>query len=449
MTAAIIIYIVLLAGIGIYDSFKVKDFTDFAVAGKNQKFSRVFLSMMATMIGASATIGIVDTTAKLGFPAFWWLGVGSVGLICQALFLSEKIRALSADTLPDLAQKTVGTAGRTLLAAIIAVSWVGIIAAQFVSIAKIISVVMPNVDLKLLLTIIAAVVIVYTLFGGQLSVIKTDSIQTWVFAAGIIAVFIYLFAVKGGERAAAFADVELFNESFGAMSLINLLFITGGAYLLGPDIVSRNLVSKDGKTAKKAAVISAVVLAVFSAVIVLIGLWAVNTIPAEEMNGQNPLIYIMNNYVPYPLAILLCLALISTLLSSADTCLINAASIVEHDLLRRSKVNEIRIIVCVLGVAGLIIALFKTDIINLLMGAYTIYVPGVVCPLFLAIWFHKKRSLCKGVWYAAVIIGGGLGLLWSYFKIGFEYLPLIGMGISLVLGILSVLLGKKVEEIKQ
>ena len=146
---------------------------------------------------------------------------------------------------------------------------------------------------------------------------------------------------------------------------------------------------------------------------------------------------------------MLCLALISTLLSSADTCLINAASIVEHDLLRRSKVNEIRIIVCVLGVAGLIIALFKTDIINLLMGAYTIYVTGVVCPLFLAIWFHKKRSLCKGVWYAAVIIGGGLGLLWSYFKIGFEYLPLIGMGISLVLGILSVLLGKKVEEIKQ
>lgn len=443
MLIAIIIYILILAVVGIYDSFKIKNFDDFAVAGKNQPFIRVFLSLMATMIGASATIGVVDRVVQIGFPAFWWLGVGSIGLILQAVFLSEKIRSLNANTLPDVAQKTVGAGGKTLLALIIAVSWIGIIAAQFVSIVKIISVVLPGVDRSILLTVISVIVIAYTLFGGQLSVIKTDCIQTWLFVGGILVTFIYVFISKGNNNGAVFESITPLNNSFNVMDLINLLFITGGAYFLGPDIVSRNLVSKDGKTAKKAAIASAIGLLVFSIIITMIGLWAVNNISAETLNGQNPLIYIMNNYVPYPIAILLCLALLSTLLSSADTCIINAASIIEYDLLKRDKVKEIRIIVCVLGVAALAIALFKTDIIGLLMGAYSIYVPGIVCPLFLAIWFYKKRMVCKPVWCIAVIAGGTLGLLYSFFGIGSEFLPLIGMGVSLIISAISVLLGKE------
>ena len=69
MLAAIIIYIILLAIVGIYDFFNIKDFKDYAVAGKNQSFSRVFLSLMATMIGASATIGVADRVVEIGFPA--------------------------------------------------------------------------------------------------------------------------------------------------------------------------------------------------------------------------------------------------------------------------------------------------------------------------------------------------------------------------------------------
>ena len=155
MLIAIILYIIILFGIGIFDFFKVKNFEDYAVAGKNQSFHRVFLSLMATMIGASATIGIVDRTVLIGFPAFWWLAVGSMGLILQAVLLSEKIRNLDADTLPDVAEKTVGSMGRILLAIIISISWIGVIAAQFVSIVKIVSVVVPDASKNIILVIIS------------------------------------------------------------------------------------------------------------------------------------------------------------------------------------------------------------------------------------------------------------------------------------------------------
>jgi len=443
MLAAIIIYIILLVIVGICDFFKIKDFKDYAVAGKNQGFGRVFLSLMATMIGASATIGVADRVVEIGFPAFWWLGVGAVGLILQAFILSEKIRALDANTLPDVASKTVGEGARKLLALIIAVSWVGIIAAQFVSVAKIIMLVLPDTNRYIVLLIIAVFVIAYTIIGGQMSVIKTDNIQAWLIAIGVIITFIYVFVADSSGNSEIFASIELTNDEFKITDLINLFFITGGAYFLGPDIVSRNLISKDGKTAKKAAIASSVALFVFSIIITLTSMWTVENIPTKELNGQNPLLYIMDNYVPYPIAILLCLSLIATLVSSADTCMINAASIIEYDLLKRDKVKEIRVIVCALGIISLCIALFSNNIIGLLMSAYSVYVPGIVIPLLFGILCYKKRNINKKLWYIAVIIGGGFGLLNSYFGIGTDFLPLVGMGVSLLFSVLAVTLNTK------
>ena len=96
MLIFVLIYIIIFTVIGFYDMKKVKSFEEYAVAGKKQGTSKVLLSILATAIGASATIGIVDRTASIGFPAVWWLLVGAVGLVLQGIFLSEKVRALDA-----------------------------------------------------------------------------------------------------------------------------------------------------------------------------------------------------------------------------------------------------------------------------------------------------------------------------------------------------------------
>ena len=57
----------------------------------------------------------------------------------------------------------------------------------------------------------------------------------------------------------------------------------------------------------------------------------------------------------------------------------------------------------------------------------------------MAIVSYKKRKINKTLWLAAVILGGIMGLINSYFMIGPKYLPLLGMGLSLVLSLVSVL----------
>lgn len=437
MIYGIIIFIILLIGISIYNFRKVKSFEDFAVAGKNQGFLPVYLSLMTSMIGASATLGVAEKVWTIGFPAFWWLGVGVIGLILQGVFLSKKIHDLDATTLPDIADITVGHEAKTILSLIIAVSWIGIIGAQIVSLAKIIRAVAGAANENTLIVIIAIVVILYTILGGQLSVVRADMLQAGVIFAGIVGTLIYLLVYKGENNQEILNNIGLLSPEFNTYDLIYLLFITGGTYFLGPDIVSRNIISKDGKTAKKATFVAAITIGFIGVVITLLGMWTLYNVPA--LHGESPLIYIMDKVIPTPLAILLCLALIATLISSADTCLVNAATIIEYDLLKRDKVWEIRIIICILGAVSLLIALTKADIIDLLLGAYSVYSPGIVFPLFIAIISYKKRKIVKHFWFAGVIIGGLMGVLNSYFMLGPEYLPLLGMGISLILSVLSVL----------
>ncbi len=430
MLTLTIAYITLLMGVGIYDLFRAKTFEDFAAAGKNQRFMPVFMSLMATVIGASATLGVADRVSQIGFGGFFWLGAGTLGLIAQALFLSEKIRGFNANTLPEIASVTVGNGAKTLLALIIATAWVGVIAAQLVSIAHIIAMMLPHSDRTAVLCVICAIVILYTLFGGQLSVVRTDILQTVIIISGIVLTFVYILLRGNAE----FGEITPLSDKFGGFDLISLILITGGAYFLGPDIVSRNLISDNGKTAKKAAFAAAAMLLLISLLITLLAMWCVHNI--HTLNGENPLLYIMTDCIPYPLAALLCLALVSALLSSADTCLINASAIIEQDILNRNKISEIRIFVCVLGLASLAIAMFNTDIIGLLMNAYSAYVPAIVCPLFIAIRVHKRRVIYKPLWYGAVIAGGVLGLAGTISEN--TILPVAGMGVSFMLSIFSI-----------
>ena len=89
--AIVVLYALILLGVSIIDIKKVHTWTDYAVAGRNQNLFAVTMTLLATMIGASTTIGLTDTVYRIGFPAIWWLTFGSIGLILQSLLIGYKI----------------------------------------------------------------------------------------------------------------------------------------------------------------------------------------------------------------------------------------------------------------------------------------------------------------------------------------------------------------------
>ena len=195
----LLIYFFVLGFICIRDLFKVKNFDDYVVAGRKQSSPFVFMSLMATVLGASATVGIAARAESIGFAAFWWLAVGAIGFWFQAAFLSKPVHDLDVRTLPEIAEKTVGKTGRKLVALIIAVSWIGIIAAQFAAVAGFIGLVLGHDAGTQSVLITAVIVIVYTLLGGQLSVVRTDALQFGILTLGFFAAAVYLFGTSRGK----------------------------------------------------------------------------------------------------------------------------------------------------------------------------------------------------------------------------------------------------------
>lgn len=447
----LLIYFLVLGFICVRDWFKVENFDDYVVAGRKQTAPFVFMSLMATVLGASATVGIAARAENIGFAAFWWLGVGAIGFWFQAAFLSKPIHDLDVRTLPELAEKTVGKVGRKLVGFIIAVSWIGIIAAQFAAVAGFIGLVLGHDAGTMSVVITAAIVIVYTLLGGQLSVVRTDALQFGILTVGFAAAAIYCMvagneatlietaAENAASTVASLGDFSLLNEKFGIADLAMMLFTVGGAYFLGPDVISRNLVAKNASAAKKAVIVGSFAILIFSVIIVYLGMWAHAYAPAE---GVNPLFRLASNVLPLPLAALLSVGLLSALLSSADTCLINSAAIFGSDILGTKRIAVVRILVVIIGIIAMILALGGKDIIALLTMAYSVYTPGIVAPLAVAIIAHKKFAIKKNLWYAGVCLGGLFGLIpaiLSTAKISTpDYMPHIGIAISLIFALASL-----------
>ena len=180
-------------------------------------------------------------------------------------------------------------------------------------------------------------------------------------------------------------------------------------------------------------------LAVFAAAMASIGVWAVSH--GLTGSGGAVLASVIADHLPRPVGMLLSLGLISALVSSVDTCIMSAASIVEYDIVRGESTSRLRCFVVAFGLAAYAVAILRADIIGLLVSAYSVYTPGVVIPLFFAVMAYGRRPLNRAAWYAAVFAGGAIGLAGGIMQV--KSMALWGMGAALALSLVSLALGSR------
>lgn len=403
-------------------------YIDFIAAGQKCGTTAVFLTLMATILGASATLGVAANAEASGFSAAWWLFSGAAGLALQGFVLSARIRESGARTLPELAGLKVGPSARRLVAAVIGISWPAVVAAQLVAFASLWNAVFGTAGTLLPVAVCAAAVVSYTLAGGQRAVVRTDGPQMIILAAGFGGLFLWVFTGRCGGKPVPWEAVRLFSGDFGPREAALSLLTVGGAYFLGPDIASRSLVARDGRAARRAALAAAPVLLAFGASVALAGMWA----GANAPGPGNPIPRIAA-LLPAPLRLCLAAGLFCAVLSSVDTCLMNASAIVAGDLLGEGSVRATRAAIAAIGIAAAALAVAGGDIIAILLKAYSIYTPGVVCPLAVA---SIAGCADRRLWLAAVAAGGLCGLAGALVP-RLDALPAIGMLVSLLLSLCS------------
>ena len=418
--AIVITYFLILIFIGSRSFRVVKNVNSFFVADRGGNLFLIAGSLFATVIGGSSTVGMAGLGYKNGLVGAWWLLVGAIGLFVLGIFLAEKVRGYSLYTLPEILEKHYGSEAKFIASGLIVIAWMGIIAGQIVAAGKILGIIL-NISPALLMTIIALVFTAYTLLGGQHSVVRTDSIQGLIIIAAIlVSVPLCLNKVGGVSSMQEALGTGYFSfpvsEHFTWKALITYIFLVGSTYVVGPDIYSRLFCAQNEKTAKRAAIITSLTLVPFSFIIVIIGMSARVLFP--QINPETAFPTMINHIFPTGLNGIVIAALLSAMMSSADTCLLTTSTIISVDIIKpifkpdmteKKLLMLSRFFIALIGIISLILALKVKGIISSLLLGYTVYTSGLVFPVLLGFYKDRLRLNKEGA-ILAMVAGGGLAL---------------------------------------
>ncbi|MFC1992454.1 sodium:solute symporter [Chloroflexota bacterium] len=434
-------YFFVVIAIGLISRRKAQGLDNFFVAGR--KGSTLFItgSLLATIIGGSATVGMAGLGFRQGLTGAWWLLVGSIGLIVLGFFFAEKVRKFGLYTLPELVEKQYD--GRIALAAsiLIVISWTGIVAGQIIAAGTIMSVLGMG-NQVLWMALFTTVFVAYTVLGGQYAVIRTDTLQSGIILVGIFGALALVLSRLGGLSGLQDSlPPERFgfptSSQFGGLDLIKLLLLVGLAYVVGPDMYSRLFCARDEKTAKTAVFWTALIIIPLAFGITLIGMGASALFPYISSTEQAFPLVIKEVLPPFMGSIVLA-ALLCAVMSSADTTLLSAGTILTVDIIKRFKhsLNQEKTLslsrwsIVALGILSLILALILKGVINALLFAYTIYTAGLILPVIAGFYRNRLRVTPMGA--MAAIIGGGTAALISK-VLYIKYLDLGALLISVLL----------------
>ena len=429
----IIIYFLGMLAIGVVSKAKTREADDFFVAGRKNSSLFVTGSLLATIIGGSGTVGMAGLGFQRGLTGAWWLLVGSIGLICLGLFFAKKVRGFALYTLPELVEKQYDRRMSLAASILIVISWIGITAAQIIAAGKILGILGMGSP-ALWMVIFTVVFVGYTVLGGQYAIIRTDTLQAFIILAGIfggLALLLSRLGGWGGLQSSLSPEQFAFpiSSTFGGVELVSLLLVVGLTYVVGPDMYSRLFCARDDKTARASTFWTALLIIPAAFAITLIGMGAAALFPHISPEQALPTV-IKEVFSPFLGGIVLA-ALLCAVMSSADTTLLSASTILSVDIVgwfkpslkQRNIIPRSRWLIILLGICSLIVALVLKGVISALLFAYTIYTCGVILPVIAGFFKNRLKVTPTGA-LAALIGGGALGLISKLPGIGIKYLDL-------------------------
>lgn len=401
LTSLVLIYLVALLWFGLRGERFTGSGLAFITSGGRAGVVLCALSLVSTIIGGSATLGMGALAQKTGAAAFWWLGVGAIGLFIHGLFIAPKIRAMQAATLPEVVGLVAGKMAERWAGIIIAVSWIAVTAAQFVALRALLGSMMNPLAAEVLYILIAMAVILHTVWGGQSAVLRTDAFQALLLVGGFSAVAFWLMFEHPLELGSL--DWVPYGEHFGLYDWAKLMLLVGVTYVIGPDMFSRTFSARDGRVARAAALLAVPALVWFGVVITAMAL--------VNIDSPQPIADWLTNASSMPMWLkgAIGLGLVSALCGSADTVLLSAAGIVERSLLAHDRTSAVRWMIAIFGALAALSVYVSKDIIGLLLTAYSFFVPGVAIPL-LFVLIGPVKACNTQFWLSGAVIGGLCGL---------------------------------------
>ena len=384
LVATLILYQVLLLSIGWWASRRTTDNKDFYLGGRKLGAAVAALSASASSSSAWSLLGVSGAAYAWGLPAIWLIPSTLLGFFINWYWVAPRMWQQSRDndalTLTeflagprgDPARKTIMRLG----AAVILFSFTFYIAAQFQAAGHTFASAL-NIESETAIVLGATIVLAYVMLGGFWAASITDSLQGILMASSAVLLpVIALIAVGGPGALLASLDVDGLSaitlwtrqESLAAgIGFVIGLAGIGLGYPGQPHVVNRFMAMEDHKAIPKARLIAITWAIIIYTGMVVLG-WCGRLLVSALGDGEQVLFALATLLLPSVLAGIMVSAILSAIMSTADSQLLVAASSVSHDMrdgktATRESLKQARWVVLLIGIAAITLAIFSPEAI--------------------------------------------------------------------------------------
>lgn len=438
----VLAYVLVQLGIGAYVSRRIRTEDDYLVAGRSLGYGLATFTIFATWFGAETCIGAAGAIYERGLAGGTADPFGYAAcLLLMGLVFAVPLWRRRLTTLADLFRQRYSAGVErvgVLLLVPTSLLWA---AAQIRAFGQVLAA-SSEFEVTTMITVAAAVVIAYTIFGGLLADAWTDLVQGIALIVGLVVLFVSIWRGTGG---APLADVPAERLAFfGGGDVPWLAVLEDWAIpicgsVLAAELVARVIAARSPEVAQRSSLLAGVGYLALGLIPVTIGLVGFAVVPGLD-HPEQVLPLMAQRYLPTALYTLLAGALVSAILSTVDSALLVAASLVSHNLLvplrpgmtEAQKVRTARAGVAAFGVLAYVLALFADGVYELVEEASAFGSAGIFVVLVFGLF-----SRLGGPRSALAALGAGIGVwvLGAYvFALPYPYLASLAAALAAYLG---------------
>ncbi|MFS8882993.1 sodium:solute symporter family protein [Synechococcus sp. R55.3] len=420
------VYLLLLAAIGFWSyRHSGQDPVSYFLAGRGLGSLALTLTTLATLLSAFTFIGVPADAYTHGLGIF--LGVGVTTAFISGLFLWVGYRVwLAAQhfgfiTPSEFFGHRFNSPLLALLYCLSALTFTApYISIQIIGGARTLAAVLgEGIPYWPLAVVVALVILGYVLFGGSQAVVWTDVVQGIILILGMGVAFVAL-ALGVGQEAAGQLDPWLSlpgpNGRWSWQGLFGNQLLFFMATPLFPQFFQRFYMAKSARPFQTLMVVWPLLILLVFFPAALLGVWGRLAFPSLEKTDQ--IMPMMLQTLPSGVAAVVITAALAALMSTADSQLLTASSLVTRDLvvtLFRRQLSPHqeeqlgRWVVLGIGLASFAIALNPPGLI-VEIATWSFQGNAMLFPVLIAGLYWKRATRAGAV--AGALVSSGLTLGW-------------------------------------
>ncbi len=399
LTDSLLIFAYLLVQVivGSWAGRKIRSESDFLLGGRSIGYVFSVFTIFATWFGAEACIGSSANVFANGLAGARIEPLGyTLALILCATLLAKRLREKSYTTLADFFSERYGQQVESLSVLILVPSTLIWTSAQILAFGQILHSITP-LTFQNAVIVAVCVVVFYSMVGGFLGSVYADILQGTVVIAGLCMLFVMTVAYHGFDISSAFV-LSSVRESLNIpqdeiLGRIDMWAIPILGSLASQELIGRLLATRTPKIAKQASLAAAGLYLLVGSLPVLLGLMG-PLFPLQINRADEFLPSLAKFILPGSLHVIFIAAILSAILSTANSSLITVTGLLSHNLFKPIArtmrpwqvlwLNRVVLFCC--GIVILLLALSADRIFDLLLLASSVGTAGVLVITLMGLW---------------------------------------------------------------